>query len=304
MSRAKSPSFNDDDLPLSLPPSPAGARGISFNRTTEADMPGESPASYDRGLAARYTPLPPVPANASSALGISRRTILLILLGGLAVGGGAIYITSIDSAQSNQAPASPVTTQDNWRWCNKCTGLFFAGNATLGVCPAGGTHNLTGSGDYHLIDNTPSDPGQHDWRWCNKCAGLFFAGNATLGICATGGMHDPIGSGDYSLSGNGSGQHDWRWCNKCAGLFFAGNATLGACPAGGTHDLTGSGDYVLMGTKILPSGPQSSSHGITTPELPSRWRRVHSYLRLRLSFQTENVGVRFQAGAEWRGTPR
>ena len=40
--------------------------------------------------------------------------------------------------------------QDNWRWCNKCQCLFFAGNASLGHCPAGGAHALEGSGNYTL----------------------------------------------------------------------------------------------------------------------------------------------------------
>lgn len=39
-------------------------------------------------------------------------------------------------------------TQVNWRWCNKCQALAFAGGATLGACPAGGTHAHTGSGNY------------------------------------------------------------------------------------------------------------------------------------------------------------
>lgn len=44
-----------------------------------------------------------------------------------------------------------VGGQDNWRWCTKCQGLAFAGNSSLGPCPAGGTHDHTGSGNYSLI---------------------------------------------------------------------------------------------------------------------------------------------------------
>jgi hypothetical protein len=40
--------------------------------------------------------------------------------------------------------------QSNWRWCNKCQGLAYAGNSQ-GVCPAGGTHNIA-SDNYNLID--------------------------------------------------------------------------------------------------------------------------------------------------------
>jgi len=39
--------------------------------------------------------------------------------------------------------------QSNWRWCNKCQGLFF-GSLPDSVCPAGGAHNSVGSADYSL----------------------------------------------------------------------------------------------------------------------------------------------------------
>ena len=128
--------------------------------------------------------------------------------------------------------------QSNWRWCNKCQGLFFAGN-NLGVCSAGGTHNDSGSGNYLL---SGSGSGQSNWQWCNKCQGLFFGGN-NLGACPAGGTHDPSGSGGYALPDSGSGQPNWRWCNQCQGLFFAGN-NLGVCPAH-SHNDTGSDNYVL-----------------------------------------------------------
>jgi hypothetical protein len=40
--------------------------------------------------------------------------------------------------------------QARWSWCHKCQGLFFSGNSTLGVCPAGGSHSLAGSGAYQM----------------------------------------------------------------------------------------------------------------------------------------------------------
>jgi hypothetical protein len=42
--------------------------------------------------------------------------------------------------------------QHNWRFCRKCQGLFFAGHSK-GVCPAGGSHDDAGSGDYVLNQN-------------------------------------------------------------------------------------------------------------------------------------------------------
>jgi hypothetical protein len=52
--------------------------------------------------------------------------------------------------------------QDNWRWCQKCQALFFAGNVTS-VCPAGGGHENVGSADYRLlVDSEPEFAGTSD----------------------------------------------------------------------------------------------------------------------------------------------
>jgi hypothetical protein len=147
-----------------------------------------------------------------------------------------------------------MSEQSNWRWCNKCQVLAFAGSPSLGACAAGGSHDHTGSGDYLLTQNV-TDPGrQANWRWCNKCQVLAFAGSPSLGACAAGGSHDHTGSGDYLLTQNVTSQpgwqSNWRWCNKCQVLAFAGNPSLGACAAGGSHDHTGSGNYQL---EFVPS---------------------------------------------------
>ena len=34
-------------------------------------------------------------------------------------------------------------------WCNRCNGLFFAG-FNAGICPVGGGHNKSGSGNYSV----------------------------------------------------------------------------------------------------------------------------------------------------------
>ena len=74
--------------------------------------------------------------------------------------------------------------QNNWRWCHKCTGLFYAGNPTTGACSAGGGHDYTGSGNYDLNDGIGTL--QNNLRWCHKCTGLFYAGSPTTGACPTG----------------------------------------------------------------------------------------------------------------------
>jgi CubicO group peptidase (beta-lactamase class C family) len=141
--------------------------------------------------------------------------------------------------------------QNNWQWCKKCRTLSFAGNASLGACPAGGLHDHTGSGTYLVPFVGSGVVGQDNWRWCNKCQALSFAGNTSAGKCSGGGNHDHTGSGDYVLAMKGNGtvpsdkQDNWRWCNKCQVLSFAGAGSLGTCATGGQHDHTGSGDYML-----------------------------------------------------------
>jgi hypothetical protein len=139
-----------------------------------------------------------------------------------------------------------VIHQSNWRWCQKCQGLFYGANPAS-VCPAGGPHDGGASGDYRLAIDSPSLAGQTAWRWCRKCQGLFFGGNPGS-VCPAGGAHDGVGSGNYTLMNNildAPGQHGWSWCRKCQGLFFKGNPGP-VCPAGGAHDGTGSGDYSLL----------------------------------------------------------
>lgn len=141
--------------------------------------------------------------------------------------------------------------QHDWQWCNKCQGLAFAGNPSLGACPAGGDHDHSGSFSYSISYGSPPAPkiNQGDWQWCNKCQGMTFAGNPSPGPCAAGGDHNHSGSWEYVLLCNttfGEYQQDnWRWCNKCQGLAFAGDSSLGPCPAGGDHNHSGSWNYIL-----------------------------------------------------------
>jgi hypothetical protein len=138
----------------------------------------------------------------------------------------------------------PPVTQDNWHWCSRCQGLFFAGEVQ-GLCPAGGEHHGCGSANYTLV--LSPFPGQRNWRWCGRCQGLFFAGGTSTGSCPAGAGHNYADSADYSLAfGPGAtGQRNWRLCHRCQGLFFGGDTTSGTCPAGGGHDYAGSADYVL-----------------------------------------------------------
>ena len=147
-------------------------------------------------------------------------------------------------------------TQGDWRWCNKCEGMFYGPSVDASRCPDGGTHTAGGTYSYWLPYNVPGRASaQGDWRWCNKCQGLFYGGGVATSRCPAGGTHGApaqSGSANYHLSfgiqGVEGSQGDWRWCNKCQGLFYGGGIVDSRCPAGGTHappTQTGSYDYVV-----------------------------------------------------------
>lgn len=178
-------------------------------------------------------------------------------------------------------------TQRNWRWCSKCQGLFFGGNAGS-KCPVGGSHIKIGSGNYSLVHNATSAPGQSNWRWCSKCQGLWFGGNPA-GKCPGGGVHTKVGSGNYTLAnGSGAGQSNWRWCSKCQGLWFGGNPA-GVCPAGGLHTKAGSGDYRLP---IVTTRVRVHVKILTSPNVPLD-TMLHN---MREVYATANIDV------EWAST--
>jgi hypothetical protein len=63
--------------------------------------------------------------------------------------------TAHAATQKSTSPKkSAAWMQNNWHWCNKCQGLFFAGHGA-GICPAGGAHNANGSGNYGLLADYP-----------------------------------------------------------------------------------------------------------------------------------------------------
>lgn len=148
--------------------------------------------------------------------------------------------------------ALPVAVQNNWKWCNKCQTLTYAGHPATGPCSAGGSHSHNGSAQYDLtLKYTVGAHEQSNWRWCRKCEALSYAGEPIVGACPGGGSHSHLGSGSYVLAMNvpvPQGQRNWRWCRKCQVLAFAGEPILGRCAAGGNHDHTGSADYGIRFT--------------------------------------------------------
>jgi hypothetical protein len=61
----------------------------------------------------------------------------------------AAWLANVSKA--SQPPLQAIT-QDGWRWCHKCEGLFYGPRQALSVCPAGGAHDGSLSGNYSLND--------------------------------------------------------------------------------------------------------------------------------------------------------
>ena len=76
----------------------------------------------------------------------------------------------------NESDPGSLSSQDGWRWCSKCQGLFYGPQQASTACPAGGQHIIgAGSFDYDLIDNGFSGTYvQANWNWCVNCRGLFY----------------------------------------------------------------------------------------------------------------------------------
>jgi hypothetical protein len=143
-----------------------------------------------------------------------------------------------DAGLDTPSAGVPMLEQDGWRWCKKCQSMVYGLSGAPGPCAAGGTHDVSSSGNYHFAMNVWSAPGDRNWRWCNKCQGMV---NGS-GPCPGGGNHIP-GTSDYVVLRDG--QAAWQKCSKCASLFHPAMHPLlpGAitCPAGGLH--TGGGGY-------------------------------------------------------------
>jgi hypothetical protein len=185
-------------------------------------------------------------------------------------------------------------TLNNYRWCNKCQGLWLGTNQAASTCPEGGTHNNVGSGNYSLVRNATTTPANHQsgWRWCNKCHGLWFGPNQAASTCPEGGTHSLTGSGNYSLAFNaGAGQANWRWCNKCQGLWFGPNQAASTCPEGGTHSQAGSGNYRLP---IVTSRVRVHVKILTTPNIAiatlfQNMREVYASCGIDVSWASEEI---------------
>jgi hypothetical protein len=160
--------------------------------------------------------------------------------------------------------AISTTGQPDWRFCGKCSGLFWApgGDPSYSVCPADG--GLHAAPDGSWIFYLPNDHqgateanGQTDWRICDKCHGLFWAPGDVVSatVCPVkGGWHSfnpqswrfVLPNREHGASDN-LGQAGWRFCDRCCGLFWNGDSGHGVCPAG-------NGGGIRLHPVMKPSG--------------------------------------------------
>ncbi|ACQ79073.1 hypothetical protein Bcav_0812 [Beutenbergia cavernae DSM 12333] len=135
-----------------------------------------------------------------------------------------------------------MPTQRDWRFCDRCHGMFFDGYDPNGVCPAGGTHHAQGY-MFTLPHDEPETPtAQRAWRFCDRCHGMFWDGYEHKGACPAGGGHHAQGLEfvlPHDVPGTPTAQTEWRFCDRCHGMFYDGYDPNGVCPAGGAHNPQG-----------------------------------------------------------------
>ncbi len=126
-------------------------------------------------------------------------------------------------------PSEHPHGQPQWSWCTKCQGLAYGPGFGSSRCPAGGTHDGAGSGNYTVdfaADDSPADA-QPGWSWCHACQGLFFGGGGSGGVCPAGGPHDNAGSGAYTMTQHNELSTPVQLSTTQAPLIFTAPTVLG-----------------------------------------------------------------------------
>ena len=116
--------------------------------------------------------------------------------------GGGLHDTT-DSGDYVVPYESSANSRTNWRHCESCQSLVFAGSGSGGRCTTGLAHTFSQKGyrpeGLPNFDATREAVRQSDWRWCCKCDGMTYCDADAPGNCATGGVHDDTRSGVYSM---------------------------------------------------------------------------------------------------------
>src|SRR5208282_850863 len=124
-----------------------------------------------------------VDTSSGSGCEFDRRSLLRSgLLAGL--GATALSVAAPGLTGVARASSSPTVVLNNityqaqldWWWCRACHGLFWSSQGTAsGVCQTGNAHNPSGSSNYELPHDGPSQNNpktdawgvQIGWAWCD-----------------------------------------------------------------------------------------------------------------------------------------
>ena len=170
---------------------------------------------------------------------LSNRSRREVLLGGTLL--GAMLLGAEDQAS---AALTVVPGQPDWRFCSKCSVLFWTSNPVQ-TCAAGGKHQPQGLHFRLPVDGAETPTAQAHWFCCRNCAAMTFAGAVQRGRCpanatyTTDRGHEADRTSSYVLPhdvpAGPRAQGDWRYCGKCMAMVFDGFPAKGVCPAGGGH---------------------------------------------------------------------
>ncbi|MBD3345689.1 MAG: hypothetical protein GF401_11570 [Chitinivibrionales bacterium] len=151
--------------------------------------------------------------------------------------------------------STPYSTQGNWKWCNKCQGLVHVdGSGIYGLCPAGGNHDVSSSGSYHLFNAET----RNGFRYCKNCK-VLWDGSFSRNACPVTGFHSQEGSGNYLLDAGVKTnllytdmQPGWKMCYKCSNIIKPGTSPGECCVISGSdqHEFYSDPDYALRTSEM------------------------------------------------------
>jgi hypothetical protein len=118
-------------------------------------------------------------------------------------GGHQRHVEGLEFALPHDVSETP-TAQGAWRFCTRCSALFFNGFPTKGVCPTGREHQAQGLVFVIPHDVSGTSGAQGGWRFCAKCNSMFFNGFPNAGVCPAGMEHRAEGF-DFVLPRPASG---------------------------------------------------------------------------------------------------
>jgi hypothetical protein len=127
--------------------------------------------------------------------------------------------------------ARAAGNQDEWRFCKKCSVLFYNGFPKKGQCAAGGAHVRDAHTKrrqlYHPADVPESPRAQEDGE--TVISADVFDGYANKGACPAGAGHGAaVFVLPHDVADRGLTQKEWRYCASVMHCFTTGYRTKAA----------------------------------------------------------------------------